>query len=150
MQALLHFPIPPPERPGELACRLSPHAIKNFWYPGICHNTFLRLLLNIFFRDLHRPWLLFPWLIFCRGGNIRTDCIHLIYTYIHLIYSLIHLIYKAIYTLCAPISTYIHLIYTYVHLLYSHIHLIYTHIHLIYTHIAGIVHHLLFFLKCCH
>ena len=147
MQALLQFPIPPPERPGELACRLSPHAIKNFWYPGICHNTFLRLLLNIFFRDLHWPWLLFPWLIFCRGGNIRTDCIHLIYTFIHLIYSLIHLIYKAIYTLCAPMSTYIHLIYTYVHLLYSHIHLIYTHIHLIYTHIAGIVHHFFFFLN---
>ena len=44
---------------------------------GICHNTcrFLYLLLNIFFRDLHRPWLHFRWLIFCRCSSIRTDCV---------------------------------------------------------------------------
>ena len=42
--------------------------------PGICHNRFLYLPLNIFFRDLQRPWLCFRWLIFCRGSTIRTDC----------------------------------------------------------------------------
>ena len=42
--------------------------------PSICHNRFLYLLLNNFFRDLQRPWLRFRWLIFWRCSTIWTDC----------------------------------------------------------------------------
>ena len=105
---------------------------KKLLVPRHLSQYFLRLLLNIFFRDLHRPWLLFPWLIFCRGGNIRTHCIHLIYTYIHLIYSFIHLIYKAIYTLCAP-SPPIYTLYTPMYIFYTAIYTLYTPIYTLYT-----------------
>ena len=40
----------------------------------ICHNRFLYLILNNFFRDLQKPWLRFRWLIFCRGSTIWRDC----------------------------------------------------------------------------
>ena len=86
---------------------------KKLLVPRHLSQYFLRLLLNIFFRDLHRPWLLFPWLIFCRGGQYSNT----LYTpYIHLYTS-----YIQPYT--PNIQGHIHLMCTHVHLYTPYIHL---------------------------
>lgn len=51
-----------------------PHARTNPWYPGNIPRAFVRIVSSIFLRDLQRSWLRFRYLIFCGGGNIRTDC----------------------------------------------------------------------------
>ena len=66
---------------------------KKLLVPRHLSQYFLRLLLNIFFRDLHRPWLLFPWLIFCRGGG-GAIFEHTVYT----LYTPIYILYTALYT----------------------------------------------------
>ena len=114
MQALLHFPIPPPERPGELACRLSPHAIKNFWYPGICHNTSSVFSLTSSSEISTGLGYSFPGSYSVGGGGQYSNTLYT--PYIHLYTS-----YIQPYT--PNIQGHIHLMCTHVHLYTPYIHL---------------------------
>ena len=54
--------------------RFSPWDLRSLFL-GVCfRNTHLLPSIFEFLRNLQRPWLCFHWLIFCRGGNIQTDC----------------------------------------------------------------------------
>ena len=124
---------------------------KKLLVPRHLSQYFLRLLLNIFFRDLHRPWLLFPWLIFCRGGGQYSNTLYT--PYIHLYTS-----YIQPYT--PNIQGHIHLMCTHVHLYTPYIHLCtssiqpytpYIHPYTPYIHpYSRNRSSFFFFFKCCH